>query len=105
MTKKKPQIVIPELSPDETVIDNPTPSALRYHAVFTPTWRTELDCGDHSSVKAAQKAIQSVIEGLGVAINYCAWAEIDDAHWIATGHDGQTETTLPIATITRVTAE
>lgn len=91
-----------------------------FHATFTPTWRPEIDCGDHDSVEAAKQAVdqtfkeitnEKTIESAAVALGlpetrfhivHFKWQQLSDTEWIATGHDGQVETNMTIATITQV---
>lgn len=100
MAKKKDKVVIPETSPDETVIET-APTGSRYHAVFTPTWRPEIDCGDHDSVEDAQTAIERTSAEYHKT-PFFAWRRESPLVWLATGHDGEVDTNMTIAMITEV---
>ena len=77
----------------------------RYQATFCPTWRTEVNCGEHESLDAARFAIGVEAEGFNKGGLLLEWDNIDDANWTASGWDGEVETNLTIAKITRVAAE
>ncbi len=73
----------------------------RYHATFTPTWRSEIDCGEHDSLEDAQQAIIDVA-GEFEADVIPAWHRESPILWLATGHDGQVDTVMTIAKIEQV---
>lgn len=77
----------------------------RYHSLFKPTWRPEIDCGEHESFDAAVQFIHKAIDQHIQTYYYLAWEEDDDGNWSAAGHDGVEETNMPFAYITRVAAE
>lgn len=129
MAKKKDKIVIPETAPDlhpevlqaENVPHSPMedPNYPRgnavfgtqlthqkeqggtFHAVFTPTWRPEIDCGDHDSVEAAQVAIERTAAEFH-RTPFLAWRRESPLVWLASGHDGEVDTNMTIATIKQV---
>lgn len=103
MAKKKDTVVIPETSPDETVIENSSTNET-YHATFIPTWRAELDCGDHATLEEAQQAVIDVGAEFEADV-IPAWHRETPDTWLASGHDGQQDTTMTIAKITRTVAE
>ncbi len=83
---------------------NITAKDYKYHATFCPTWRTELDCGDHETLEEAQQAIVDV--GMEFEADVIpAWHRETPDMWVANGRDGQVDTTLTIARIVCVSAE
>ncbi len=103
MAKKKDKVVLSETHTDETVIDGAT-----YHATFTPTWRTEIDCGDHATLEDAQQAVKTTAiefaskeRGSSRGLSF-EWHQIYDNEWAATGNDGFADTTMAIARIVMV---
>ncbi len=110
MAKKKVTPVVPDPSQVEMLNElGDTLEALstkdtdgsRYHATFTPTWRPEVDCGEHDSLKAAQQAVVDVA-GEFEADVIPAWHRESPVLWLATGHDGQVDTMMTIAKIEQV---
>jgi len=105
MAKKKPVNKKPEPTADEAIqADVVALGKGIYHATFTPTWRTQIDCGIYNTLNGAQVAIEYTV-GLGKETeSRFDWQQVDAENWIATGHDGRVETNLPIAKIVRVVA-
>ncbi len=73
----------------------------RYHATFTPTWRPEIDCGDHATLEEAQQAVIDVGAEFEADV-IPAWHRETPDTWLATGHDGKVDTLLTIAKIVMV---
>lgn len=119
MAKKKTQ---PQAEPDITEavaeIEQPIETLEAdglWHAVYTPLWRAELDCGDHASLQAAKEAVyDTIVEWVGhefyadenelvVRDSSLDWREGEDGAVYAYGHDASPdETHLPLARIVRV---
>ncbi len=110
MAKKKDKPVI--LEPDvveqlnelgdtlEALSASDTANAI-YHATFTPTWRTQIDCGDHATLEEAQQAIIDVGAEFEADV-IPAWHRETPDTWLASGHDGEVHTTMTIARIVMV---
>lgn len=96
---KKPVVKQSEIGNE---LHHPADEGYKYHATFCPTWRTELDCGEFEGL---QDAVEGVVELAGKwedEESHFTWQQVDANHWVATGHDGQVETNMPIAKIERV---
>lgn len=103
---KRPELEMDSADYDEAIVSTIEGGA-SYHATFIPTWRTEVDCGDHASLAAAQAAIVTAGEFWGAGAKRKSsfrvkWQQQSASEWTATGHDGQVETTMVIARIVRV---
>lgn len=115
MTKKKN----PPIPDVDTIVHNEPPNenspvygepipAAQWHGVYTPHWRTYVDCGVGSLADVeyaieqmiSELAFQASADGLVTAVRV-EWAEVDGA-WYAYGSDGGGETTLPLAKVERV---
>ncbi len=110
MAKKKVTPVVPDPSQVEMLNElGDTLEALstkdtdgsRYHATFTPTWRPEIDCGEHDRLEDAQQAIIDVAAEFDVN-PMLGWHRESPVLWLATGHDGQVDTMMTIAKIEQV---
>lgn len=98
---------------DEIVVsgypDLVSEDSVRYHGWYTPLWRSELDCGERSTLKETQAAIEAVIRDFVSTQFYASrqnpsvklqWSPSDNGIYYAYGSDGSPhDTTLPIARV------
>lgn len=112
-TTKKPA---PKKKPAAKPAPVSVPDGNRWHMIYTPVWRSQLDYGVEIGLIPAHETIAAKIaetvskswewrekhgneEYPVIALN---WEQASDTQLQASGSDGITETTLVIATLTRV---